>query len=234
MKANDRASARRRDRPGGDGRGASACSRRWRRRRGHPFTLHASGSSAAARSTRTAPRSRDEVLAACQAADAVLLGAVGGPKWDDPQAKVRPEQGLLGAAQGAGRLRQPAPGAASTRRWSTPRRSRPERLAGVDILVVRELTGGLYFGEPQGPRAARTATSAPSTRSSTPTTRSGASCELAFRLAQRRRKKVTSVDKANVLESSRLWRQVATRGRRGVPGRARSSTCWSTRPRCAW
>src|SRR5512136_2860372 len=87
-----------------------------------------------------------EVLRDCQAADAVLLGAVGGPKWDDPKAKVRPEQGLLGLRKGLGvfaNLRpvrvHPALVEASP--------LKPDRLAGVDILVIRELTGGLYFGK---------------------------------------------------------------------------------------
>ncbi len=92
-----------------------------------------------------------------------------------------------------------------------------ERLAGVDMIVVRELTGGLYFGQPKGRGIDRMAASGRSTRWNITITKSGASCDLAFRLAQGRRKKVTSVDKANVLESSRLWRQVVIEVGAGYP-----------------
>jgi 3-isopropylmalate dehydrogenase len=90
----------------------------------------------------------EETLNACKAADAVLLGAVGGPKWDDPKAKIRPEQGLLGLRKGMGlfanlRPIQPHPELLS----ASPLKS--EILRGVDFIVVRELTGGIYFGEPR-------------------------------------------------------------------------------------
>jgi 3-isopropylmalate dehydrogenase len=150
----------------------------------------------------------DETLADCQASDAVLLGAVGGPKWDDPSANVRPEQGLLGLRKGLGvyanlRPVQVHPCLVN----ASP--LKPDRLAGVDLLVVRELTGGLYFSQPKGRRII-------DGRQHAVDTLEYADFEirrvvdLAFRLAQGRRKKVTSVDKANVLESSRLWRQVAS------------------------
>ncbi len=149
----------------------------------------------------------DETLADCKASDAVLLGAVGGPKWDDPSARVRPEQGLLGLRKGLGVFANLRPVKVHPALVdSSP--LRPEKLQGVDILVVRELTGGLYFGQPRGRKQ-----------------KGGHECavdtleycddeirrvvELAFHLAQGRRRKVSSVDKANVLESSRLWRQVA-------------------------
>jgi 3-isopropylmalate dehydrogenase len=147
-------------------------------------------------------------LEACQASDAVLLGAVGGPKWDNPSAAVRPEQGLLALRKGLkafANLRPvkayPALVAASP--------LKPEKLAGVDLLVVRELTGGLYFGQPRG----RTPT--PDGRIRGVDTMEYYDDEIrrvvtvAFELARGRKGKVTSVDKANVLESSRLWRQVA-------------------------
>jgi 3-isopropylmalate dehydrogenase len=153
----------------------------------------------------------DEVLAACRAADAVLLGAVGGPKWDttDPNAP-RPEQGLLGLRKGMGlyaNLRPVRPSPALV--GASP--LRPERIAGTDLLVVRELTGGIYFGD-----SGRDGDSAHDT------------CEysaseieriarVGFEAAQRRAvgsdhaPRVTSVDKANVLETSRLWREVVGR-----------------------
>jgi 3-isopropylmalate dehydrogenase len=150
----------------------------------------------------------DDVLAACRASDAVLLGAVGGPKWDttDPDAP-RPEQGLLGLRKGMGlyaNLRPVRPSPALV--GASPLRE--ERIAGTDLLVVRELTGGIYFGD-----SGRSGDSAHDT------------CEYsvaeieriartAFEAARRRaevggrRGRVTSVDKANVLETSRLWREV--------------------------
>ena len=145
----------------------------------------------------------DETLNDCRAADAILLGAVGGERWAGADVKVRPEQGLLGLRKALGlyaNLRpvslEPALADASP--------LRAERLEGVDLLVVRELTGGIYFGT-----RGRTATNAFDT------------CEysvseiqriarLAGRLARKRRRKVTSVDKANVLDTSRLWRETVT------------------------
>jgi 3-isopropylmalate dehydrogenase len=146
-----------------------------------------------------------EVLSACQKADAVLLGAVGGPKWDDPTAKVRPEQGLLALRKGLqtfANLRpvRPHPDMID----ASP--LRPERLASVDLLVVRELTGGIYFGEPRERRTVNGEIQAVDTMSYTQSEIRRVA-RLAFELARGRRRKVTSVDKANVLECSRLWRQ---------------------------
>jgi 3-isopropylmalate dehydrogenase len=153
----------------------------------------------------------DEVLQACLNSDAVLLGAVGGPKWDttDPDAP-RPEQGLLGLRKGMGlyaNLRPVRPSPALV--GASPLRE--ERIAGTDLLVVRELTGGIYFGDSgrdgdvahdtceysavEIERIARTAFEAARRRAES----SG------------RKPKVTSVDKANVLETSRLWREVVGR-----------------------
>jgi 3-isopropylmalate dehydrogenase len=133
---------------------------------------------------------------------------VGGPKWDDPRAKVRPEQGLLALRKGLGvfaNLRpvrvHPALVDASP--------LRPERIAGVDILVVRELTGGLYFGQPKG-RDRRDGHERAVDTLEYQDFEVRRVVELAFRLASGRRRKVASVDKANVLESSRLWREIAT------------------------
>jgi 3-isopropylmalate dehydrogenase len=147
----------------------------------------------------------DEVLDACRGADAVLLGAVGGPKWDttDPDAP-RPEQGLLGLRKGLGlyaNLRPVKPSAALL--LASPLRE--ERIRGTDLLVVRELTGGIYFGESgrDGERAFDTCEY------------SVAEIEriarVGFEAAGERRGRVTSVDKANVLETSRLWRETVER-----------------------
>ncbi len=157
----------------------------------------------------------DETLAACQAADAVLLGAVGGPKWDDPAAKVRPEQGLLGLRKGMqlyANLRPVRP-MASLEHISP---LKPDRIRGVDFLVVRELTGGLYFGE-RGRKGTGENEQAFDTMiySRSEIRRV---VKLAFQLAKGRRGLVTSIDKANVLESSRLWRQVAVEVGKENPG----------------
>lgn len=148
----------------------------------------------------------DATLDACRGADAVLLGAVGGPKWDNPAAQVRPEQGLLGLRYALGLYANLRPVKVFPELVdSSP--LRPERLQGVDILFVRELTGGLYFGEPRV--RDRTADGIRAVDSMVYTdSEIRRVVRLAFRLAGDRRGKVTSVDKANVLESSRLWRQV--------------------------
>lgn len=148
-----------------------------------------------------------ETLKACQAADAVLLGAVGGPKWDDPKAKVRPEQGLLALRKGLGAYANLRPVKIyPSLAGASP--LRPEKLTGVDLLVVRELTGGLYFGQPKGRQVVDGVESAVDTLAYADFEIRRV-LEMAFWLARGRRKKVTSVDKANVLESSRLWRQIA-------------------------
>ena len=149
----------------------------------------------------------DEVLADCQASHAVLLGAVGGPKWDDPAAKVRPEQGLLGLRKGLGVFANLRPVRVHPSLIDASP-LKPERLVGVDILVIRELTGGLYFGQPKGRERVDGRERAVDTLEYYDYEVRRV-IELAFRLAQDRRRKVTSVDKANVLESSRLWRQIA-------------------------
>jgi 3-isopropylmalate dehydrogenase len=143
----------------------------------------------------------DEVLEACKRADAVLLAAVGGPKWDttDP-AKPRPEQGLLGLRKGLGlyanlRPVKPLPALYD----ASPLRR--ERIEGTDLLVVRELTGGIYFGEKTRTETFASDVCAYSTEEIERIART------AFEAA---RGKVSSVDKANVLETSRLWRQVVS------------------------
>ncbi len=150
----------------------------------------------------------DEVLAECRAADAVLLGAVGGPKWDDPRAKVRPEQGLLALRKGLGVFANLRPVKVHPSLVDASP-VKPERVAGVDILVIRELTGGLYFGQPKGRETKNGVERAVDTLEYHDFEIRRV-MELAFRMAKARRSKLTSVDKANVLESSRLWREIAT------------------------
>jgi 3-isopropylmalate dehydrogenase len=138
-------------------------------------------------------------LALAQRADAILLGAVGGPKWSDPHAKVRPEQGLLQLRQALGLFANLRPVAPHPKLLdASPLKA--ELLHGVDIMVVRELTGGIYFGE-----KTRTATAA-SDLCRYSVGEIQRVVRLAAHLARARRRKVTSVDKANVLETSRLWR----------------------------
>jgi 3-isopropylmalate dehydrogenase len=150
---------------------------------------------------------RAEDVEACGAADAVLLGAVGGPKWSDPSAAVRPEQALF-ALRGDlalyANLRPVSIHPALV--GSSP--LRPELLDGVDLLIVRELTGGIYFGERQEPTGSPGNRVAHDTLPYTePEIRRVVG--LAFDLARTRRRRVTSVDKANVIATSRLWRSVA-------------------------
>jgi 3-isopropylmalate dehydrogenase len=153
---------------------------------------------------------RDEDLATCREVDAILLGAVGGPKWDDPNASVRPEQALFKLRGGLGLFANLRPVTVHPALMaSSP--LRPELLEGVDLLILRELTGGLYFGARQeaGEAGADTERSASDTlpyneREIARVVR------LAFELSRTRRNRVTSVDKANVLATSRLWRRVAT------------------------
>jgi len=151
----------------------------------------------------------DEALADCKSADAVLLGAVGGPKWDDPKAKDRPERGLLALRKGLGVFANLRPVKVHPALIDSSPLKR-EKLEGVDIIVVRELTGGLYFGQPKLREMKDGHERAVDTLEYYDYEIKRV-MELAFTLAKGRKKKVTSVDKANVLESSRLWRQVATK-----------------------
>lgn len=148
----------------------------------------------------------EETLKACRESDAVLLGAVGGPKWDGVEGSRRPEQALLGLRSALGLYANLRPAILYGQlKDACPLKS--EIIGdGLDICVVRELTGGIYFGErgteelPSGPRAYDTmAYSDPEVRRI---------ARLAFEIAMKRDKKVTSVDKANILDSSRLWRSV--------------------------
>ena len=145
-----------------------------------------------------------ETLAACLKADAVLLGAIGGPKWSAPTAKVRPEQGLLRLRKELGVYANLRP----VKLWPALVNAstlKPEVLEGVDLVFVRELTGGIYFGE-----KTRDANSASDLCTYT-VPEIERITRVAARLAQGRRRKLTSIDKSNVLETSRLWREVCER-----------------------
>lgn len=155
----------------------------------------------------------DATIEECKAADAVLLGAVGGPKWDDPNAPDRPERGLLALRKELDLFANLRPVKLNEQLISAST-LKPEVLAGVDLLVIRELTGGAYFGPRK--EAGEEGDEAYDTMLYT-----RAEIERIVRLAadaaMDRRKKLTSVDKANVLASSRLWRRVATDVLRDYP-----------------
>ena len=149
----------------------------------------------------------DETLAACKAADAVLLGAVGGHKWDNNPPALRPETGLLALRKGLGVFANLRPVKVHPDLMEASP-IKPDRLAGVDIIVVRELTGGLYFGQPKK-REIRDGHEYAVDTLEYYDYEIRRVLELAFHLAAGRKKKVASVDKANVLESSRMWRKIA-------------------------
>jgi 3-isopropylmalate dehydrogenase len=146
----------------------------------------------------------DATLERCRASAAVLLGAVGGEKWATIPARLRPEMGLLGLRKGLGLFANLRP-VTTLPELEAASPLKADRLRGVDIMVIRELTGGIYFGKRD-----RTETSAFDTCEYTAAEIERV-CRVAGRLAMQRRRKVTSVDKANVLDTSRLWRDVATR-----------------------
>ena len=173
---------------------------------GHDFNLHygLAGGIAIDQTGEALPK---ETLKICKNCDAVLLGAVGGPKWDDPKAKVHPEDGLLALRKGLGLFANLRP----VRVFPVLTHStnlKPEVIEGVDFVFVRELTGGLYFGRPK--RQWRTSRGRRAVDSMAYSEQEiERIVRVGFELARGRRKKLISVDKANVLESSRLWRQVA-------------------------
>jgi len=149
-------------------------------------------------------------LSAARAADAVLLGAVGGPKWEPLHISKRPERGLLGLRAGLGLFANLRP-AILYPQLAGASTLKPEVVSGLDILIVRELTGDIYFGQPRGVE-----TLASGERRGVNTmvyTESEVEriCRVAFDLAMKRQRRVCSVDKANVLECTELWREVATR-----------------------
>jgi 3-isopropylmalate dehydrogenase len=152
----------------------------------------------------------DAVLALAKASDAVLLGAMGGPKWDGLDYSIRPERALLGLRQELevfANLR-PVKLFSALVSASTLRRGVVE---GTDLLVVRELTGGIYFGQPKGVSRLSDGTERGVNTEVYTTPEIDRIAKVAFDAARQRRRKVTSVDKANVLETSELWRKIVTR-----------------------
>lgn len=158
---------------------------------------------------------RAEDVESAGAADAILLGAVGGPKWDDPNAAVRPEQALFALRGGLELFANLRPVRVHPALVpSSP--LRPELLDGVDLLIVRELTSGLYFGRPSEERLTADGRVAVDTLWYTEAEIRRV-VRLAFELARGRRGRLTSVDKANVLSTSRLWRKVVEEERPNFP-----------------
>src|SRR5216683_2901658 len=149
----------------------------------------------------------DNVLAQARDSDAILLGAVGGPKWDNPKAEQRPEQALLTLRKELGLFANLRP-VKAVKELTAASPLRPEIVNGVDLVVIRELTGGIYYGKPSerrnnGDLRAAVDTCVYSEEEIIRVLRYG------FELARDRRKRLTSVDKANILATSRLWREIA-------------------------
>jgi len=152
----------------------------------------------------------EETLSAARASDAVLLGAVGGPKWEPLPISKRPEKGLLGLRAGLGlfanlrpAILYPQLAAAST--------LKPEIVSGLDIMIVRELTGDIYFGQPRGVETLPSGERRGINTMVYTESEVERICRVAFDLARKRTRRLCSVDKANVLECTELWREVATR-----------------------
>lgn len=154
----------------------------------------------------------DDTLAACRAADAVLLGAVGGPRWDHLRGAQRCESGLLALRSGLKVFANLRPVRVHPR-LADHTSLRPEVVRGVDLVVIRELTGGAYFGQPKEYVGDRAVDTTVYTREEVERV-----SHVAFRLATERRGHLTSVDKANVLASSALWRETVTAVAAGYPG----------------
>jgi 3-isopropylmalate dehydrogenase len=152
-----------------------------------------------------------ETLEACRAADAVLFGAIGGPRWDALPGDRRPEAALLALRRELGAFANLRP-ARVPDALAGASTLKPEIVRGVDLMIVRELTGGIYFGAPRGIDAGRAFNTMVYTADEIRRV-----ARVAFELAAARRRRVTSVDKANVLETSRLWRQVVSDEARAHP-----------------
>ena len=158
----------------------------------------------------------EETLAKARSADAVLLGAVGGSKWESLDIQIRPEKGLLGLRAGLGLFANLRP-ALLFPQLAQASTLKAEVVAGLDLMIVRELTGGIYFGEPRGVRVLAGGERQGFNTlvySESEIRRIG---RVACEIAMRRGRRVCSVDKANVLESTELWRQVMTEVQRDYP-----------------
>ena len=151
-----------------------------------------------------------------KASDAVLLGAVGGPKWEGLDYSIRPERGLLGLREVLGTFANLRP-AKVYPMLADASTLKKEVIEGIDIMVVRELTGGLYFGRPKGIEKLPDGTERGVNTLTYTTPEIERIAKVAFDVAGKRRKKVTSVDKANVLESTELWRRVVSEVHKGYP-----------------
>ncbi len=156
-----------------------------------------------------------ETLEACKQSDAVLLGAVGGPKWNDVPVEIRPEKGLLGIRKELGLFGNLRP-VKTFEALVDASPLKPSVVEGVDFIIVRELTGGLYFGEPRERRGKNQEIAVDTLQYEKKEIEKVV--RKAFELASKRRKKLTSVDKANVLESSRMWREVVDQLAPEYPG----------------
>ncbi len=150
----------------------------------------------------------EATLDLCKRSHAVLLGAVGGPKWDNHPAELKPEKGILGLRAGLGLFANLRPAHVYPTLIHASS-LKPEVLEGVNLLIVRELTGGIYFGQPRGISKIKGQEVGINTEVYW-TSEIERIAQVAFEIARKRRHRVTSVDKANVLESSQLWRRVVT------------------------
>ncbi|MGC1678492.1 MAG: 3-isopropylmalate dehydrogenase [Candidatus Binataceae bacterium] len=150
----------------------------------------------------------EDTLKHAQDSDAILLGAVGGPKWDNPNATVRPEQALLGLRKALGLFANVRP-VRAVKELLSASPLKPEIISAVDLVVIRELTGGIYYGKPSEKRDGKDGREAVDTCFYTEAEIERV-LRFGFELARNRKKKLTSVDKANVLSTSRLWREIAT------------------------
>jgi 3-isopropylmalate dehydrogenase len=158
---------------------------------------------------------RPETVAKARSSDAVLFGAVGGPKWDNPAAEVRPEDAILGLRKQLGLFANLRPVRVNPL-LAPDSTLKPEVLAGTDMIVIRELTGGLYFGQPQKRWTAADGRHGVDTLEYSEHEIARV-LRVGFDLARQRRKKLTSVDKANVLRTGQLWREVAVEVGREYP-----------------